>query len=49
MYNILDLSLDPNDTDEPYEALITTTSLILICFLLKYESLPHQDTLDILW
>ena len=44
----LDLTLDPHDTDEPYASVIITMYPILICSLLKYESVPHHDTMNLL-
>ena len=38
----LDLTIDPNDNDEPYAAVIISVSPILICSLLKYELFPHH-------
>ena len=37
-----DQSIDPNYPDETYTKFTSTTSLILISLLLKYESLTHQ-------
>ena len=44
----VDLTLDPNDPDEPYAAVILSISTILIVSLLKYESVPNQETNNIL-
>ena len=43
-----DPTLDPNDSDKPYEAVIISISPILICSLLKYESVTHKDTMNLL-
>ena len=42
-------NLDPNDPDEKYAALISTTSLVWIILLSKYEYLPHQETINLVW
>ena len=44
----LELTLDPNYPDEPYAAVIISISPIFICLLVKYESIPHQNTMNIL-
>ena len=43
-----DLTIYPNDTDEPYAAVIISISTILNCSWFKYEHFPHQDTMTLL-
>ena len=38
----------PNDPGEPYAAVIIPISSIWICSILKYESVPHQDIMNLL-
>ena len=44
----LDLYIDTNDTDEPYLEVIIPIPSIWICSLLKYESVPHNEMINIL-
>ena len=44
----LNLTIYPNDPDEPYTQVIISVSLILICSLLKYEPVLHHETMNIL-
>ena len=44
-----DRNFDPNYTDEPNAIFITSTLLIRIFKWSKYEYLPHQNTMNILW
>ena len=44
----VELTIYPNDTDEPYEEVIITILPIWICSLLKYESVTHHYTMNIL-
>ena len=42
-------TIDPNDPDEPYLSFISTTALIWIRSLLKYEYITHQETMNLEW
>ena len=44
---LFDLTIDINDPVEPNASFVSVTSLVLICLLLKYESLPHKDTINL--
>ena len=44
-----DLTIDSNYCDKPYAAFISTTSLVWIGSLFKYEYLSHQETINIIW
>ena len=44
----LNLNIYPNNTDEPYVAVIISISPILISSLFKYESVPYNETMNIL-
>ena len=44
----MDLTIDPNDTDEPYAEVIISISPIWIGSLLKYELVTHHDSTNIL-
>ena len=41
-------TVDTNDPGELYSTCISTTSLVWIYSILKYESVPHQETMNIL-
>ena len=45
----LDLTLNPNNPNKPYAVVIISFLPILIGSLFKYEYVPHQETMNLLW
>ena len=44
----LNLTINPNDHDEPYATVVISISPIWVCSLLKYESDTHQEIMNLL-